>query len=111
MLSAAAAWVDTPRRSKIVNAAAFIRRVRPRSRAGRSNNNPFERPYRQRVPRGIQSSTLSLPRTTYEPTAVEPLELQAELVARLRRAEPAAVAEVYDDHQAALRAFACKLTG
>jgi RNA polymerase sigma-70 factor (ECF subfamily) len=30
---------------------------------------------------------------------------------RLRRGEPAAVAEVYDVHQAALRAFARKLTG
>jgi len=54
---------------------------------------------------------LSFVRTTIESTADAPLEVQPDLVARLRRAEPAAVAEVYDDHQAALRAFARKLTG
>jgi RNA polymerase sigma-70 factor (ECF subfamily) len=36
---------------------------------------------------------------------------QASMIARLRRGEPAAVAETYDLHHGALRAFARKLTG
>ncbi|MCC6897403.1 MAG: RNA polymerase sigma factor [Polyangiaceae bacterium] len=36
---------------------------------------------------------------------------QAELVARLARAEPAAVGAVYDDHHQAVRAFATRLVG
>ncbi|HYQ27099.1 MAG TPA: RNA polymerase sigma factor [Polyangiaceae bacterium] len=38
-------------------------------------------------------------------------ELADELVLRLQRAEPSAVAEVYDDHHAAVRAFAKRLLG
>ena len=38
-------------------------------------------------------------------------ELQDELVLRLQRAEPSAVAEVYDAHHAAVRAFAKRLLG
>jgi len=38
-------------------------------------------------------------------------ELADELVMRLRRAEPSAVAEVYDAHHAAVRAFAKRLLG
>ena len=38
-------------------------------------------------------------------------ELQDELVPRLQRAEPSAVAEVYDAHHAAVRAFAKRLLG
>ncbi|HET7540658.1 MAG TPA: RNA polymerase sigma factor [Polyangiaceae bacterium] len=38
-------------------------------------------------------------------------ELVDELVVRLRRAEPSAVAEVYDAHHAAVRAFAKRLLG
>jgi RNA polymerase sigma-70 factor, ECF subfamily len=38
-------------------------------------------------------------------------ELADELVLRLQRAEPAAVAEVYDTHHAAVRAFAKRLLG
>jgi len=39
------------------------------------------------------------------------VELADELVLRLQRAEPAAVAEVYDAHHAAVRAFAKRLLG
>ena len=38
-------------------------------------------------------------------------ELQDELVLRLQRADPSAVAEVYDAHHAAVRAFAKRLLG
>lgn len=38
-------------------------------------------------------------------------ELEDELVPRLQRAEPSAVAEVYDAHHAAVRAFAKRLLG
>lgn len=38
-------------------------------------------------------------------------ELGDELILRLRRAEPSAVAEVYDAHHAAVRAFAKRLLG
>jgi RNA polymerase sigma-70 factor (ECF subfamily) len=46
-----------------------------------------------------------------ETSVDETEDVQAMLVERLRRGERAAVAEVYDDHQGALRAFARKLTG
>lgn len=38
-------------------------------------------------------------------------ELQDQLLLRLQRAEPSAVAEVYDEHHAAVRAFAKRLLG
>src|SRR5882757_2452838 len=41
----------------------------------------------------------------------EEAELQDQLMLRLQRAEPSAVAEVYDAHHAAVRAFAKRLLG
>lgn len=41
----------------------------------------------------------------------EPSGLHDELIARLQRAEPSAVGEVYDAHHAAVRAFAKRLLG
>lgn len=66
---------------------------------------------RERVLRGILPASLSLARGTLSSPAIPVVDTQAELVARLRRGDRAAVAEVYDAHQAALRAFARKLTG
>ena len=46
-----------------------------------------------------------------EQTLGEEAELLDQLVLRLQRAEPSAVAEVYDAHHAAVRAFAKRLLG
>jgi RNA polymerase sigma-70 factor, ECF subfamily len=54
---------------------------------------------------------LSFARPQLESSVDETVDVQALLVERLRRGERAAVAEVYDGHQGALRAFARKLTG
>jgi len=46
-----------------------------------------------------------------EQALADDVELEDELVLRLQRAEPSAVAEVYDAHHAVVRAFAKRLLG
>src|SRR5262249_13197755 len=71
----------------------------------------LERSCRDRGRRGILPPSLAIAHTRNEPALEAAPDLQAQLVGRLQRGEPAAVAEAYDVHQAALRAFARKLTG
>ena len=65
---------------------------------------------RERVPRGILRTSVPV-FSSLDSSESVPADPQAVMVARLRRGEAAAVAEVYDLHHAALRAFARKLTG
>src|SRR5262245_50056651 len=91
---------------------AIIRVLRTRTAVCRSKIFFFERSFAPRVRSCILSSSLSLSRPTFEsPDEAATVDAQVELVLRLRRGEPAAVAEAYDEHQAALRAFARKLCG
>src|SRR4051794_34372421 len=56
-------------------------------------------------------TNVGLSMVTEQALANDAAQLADELVLRLKRAEPSAVAEVYDAHHAAVRAFAKRLLG